>query len=137
TAVIDAMIEAIEAQGANAIPFFGYPDGVAFERLLLDADGKARANVALALLMRFADFSVTEQLAKLNIPVINAVTLYGRNEQEWLESPSGLSLFEGTFQVAVPEVAGLVAPTVVGSRERVLDTTTGLSIAVNSPISER
>src|SRR5690606_24887931 len=62
TAVIDAMIDAIEAQGANAIPFFGYPDGVAFERLLLDADGKARANVALALLMRFADFSVTEQL---------------------------------------------------------------------------
>ncbi|HWK55457.1 MAG TPA: cobaltochelatase subunit CobN [Hyphomicrobiales bacterium] len=137
TAVIDAMIDAIEAQGANAVPFFGYPDGVAFERLLLDENGRARANVALALLMRFADFSVTEQLAKLNIPVINAVTLYGRDEQDWLASNSGLSLFEGTFQVAVPEVAGLVAPTVVGSRERVRDNTTGLSIAVNSPISER
>ncbi len=137
TEVIDALIAEVEAQGANAIPFFGYPDGVAFERMLLDENGEARADVALSLLMRFADFSVTEQLAKLDIPVINTITLYGRSEQEWLESDSGLSLFEGTFQIAVPEIAGLIAPTVVGSREEQTDSATGVTIVVNRPITER
>jgi cobaltochelatase CobN len=137
TDVIDALVAQVEAQGANAIPFFGYPDGVAFERMLLDENGKSRANVALSLLMRFADFSVTEQLAKLNVPVLNLITLYGRSEAEWQESDSGLSLFEGTFQVAVPELAGLTAPTVVGSREQQTDPTTGVTIVVNRPIAER
>jgi cobaltochelatase CobN len=137
TGVIDALVAQVEAQGANAIPFFGYPDGVAFERMLLDENGKSRADVGLSLLMRFADFSVTQQLAKLNIPVLNLITLYGRNEQEWQESDSGLSLFEGTFQTAVPELAGLIAPTVVGSREQLTDPTTGVSIVVNRPIAER
>lgn len=137
TGVVDAMIAEVEKQGAEAIPFFGYPDGVAFERMLLDESGVARADVALSLLMRFADFEVTEALAKIDIPVINTITLYGRSEQEWREEASGLSQFEGTFQVAVPELAGLVAPTVVGSREKVFDDTTGISIVVNTPIASR
>ncbi|HTQ99053.1 MAG TPA: cobaltochelatase subunit CobN, partial [Candidatus Acidoferrum sp.] len=137
TAVIDAVIAEIERQGGEAVPFFGYPDGVAFERMLVDEQGHARADVALSLLMRFADFSVTQHLTKLNIPVINLITLYGRSVQDWQQSPSGLSQFEGTFQAAVPELAGLVAPTVVGSREKRVDAATGLAIVVNQPIPER
>src|SRR5690606_40438735 len=74
---------------------------------------------------------------KLDIPVINLVTLYGRSEREWRESRTGLSMFEGTFQVAVPELGGLVAPTVVGSREKIFDLETGLSIAASRPIPSR
>lgn len=137
TSVIDAIIAEIEAQGAEAIPLFGYPGHIAYEQLLLDENSESRADVALSLLMRFADFSASETLSKLNIPLLNMITLYGRSEQEWRESPSGLSLFEGTFQVAVPELAGLVAPTVVGSRERQTDAVTGVSIVVNTPILPR
>ncbi|MGV3590957.1 MAG: cobaltochelatase subunit CobN, partial [Gammaproteobacteria bacterium] len=137
TGVVDALIREVETQGAEAVPFFGYPDGVAFERMLLDDAGNARADVALSLLMRFADFEATASLAKLDIPALNMITLYGRSEQEWRESDTGLSLFEGTFQVAVPELAGLVAPVVVGSREKRTDPVTGISIVVNQPIAER
>src|SRR5690606_19650568 len=113
TDIVDALIAEVEAQGAEVIPFFGYPDALAFERMLLDEEGNTRADVALALLMRFADFEASQTLDKLDIPALNMITLYGRSEQEWRESAQGLSLFEGTFQVAVPELAGTVAPVVV------------------------
>ena len=60
-------------------------------------------------------------LAKVDVPILNLISLYGRGEKEWRDSPMGLSMFEGTFNIAVPELAGTIAPTVVGSQERVTD----------------
>ena len=130
TALLNAVIAEIERQGGEAIPMFGYPSGVAFEELLIDESGDARADAALAFVFRFADFEASKSLEKLNIPVVSLISLYGRTEEEWRESAMGLTMFEGTFQVAVPELAGLVAPTVVGSQERVKDAETGLTIVV-------
>ncbi|HET7610069.1 MAG TPA: cobaltochelatase subunit CobN, partial [Gammaproteobacteria bacterium] len=137
TATLDAVIAEIEKAGGEAIPVFGYPGGVTFERLLLDENGAARADVGLAFLFRFTGPEAAESLSKLDFPVINLVTLYGRSAKEWRESRTGLSMFEGTFQVAVPELGGLVAPTVVGSREKILDLETGLSVVTNRPIPSR
>ena len=137
TALIDAVIAEVERQGAEAVPFFGYPDAVAAERMLLDEDGQSRADVVLSLLFRFAGPEASPILEGVDVPVINLISLYGRTEQEWRASATGLSMFEGTFQVAVPEVAGLVAPTVVGSQERVTDPDTGLSVVVRTPIPDR
>lgn len=136
-ALLDAIIAEVERQGAEAIPVFGYPDAVAFEKTLLDENGHSRADVALALTFRFADFEAWKTLAKLDVPVLNLIGLYGRSEKEWLESNTGLSMFEGTFQVAVPELAGLVAPTVVGSKEKTKDPDTGLTIVVTRPIQDQ
>ena len=137
TALLNAVIAEIERQGGEAIPMFGYPSGVAFEELLIDESGDARADAALAFVFRFADFEASKSLEKLNIPVVSLISLYGRTEEEWRESAMGLTMFEGTFQVAVPELAGLVAPTVVGSQERVKDAEIGLTIVVRQPIPER
>ena len=137
TALIDAVIAEIEGQGAEAIPVFGYPAGLAFETLLRHADGAPRADVALAFLFRFAGPEAAASLQTLDIPVLSLVSLYGRSEAEWRASAQGLSMFEGTFQVAVPELSGLVAPTVVGSQERVQDPETGLTIVVRRPIASR
>ena len=137
TALLDAVIAEVERQGAEAIPVFGYPAGLAFEGLLLDADGQARADVALAFVFRFAGPEAAASLQQVNIPVISLVSLYGRSEAEWRDSAEGLSMFEGTFQVAVPELSGLVAPTVVGSQERVEDPDTGLTIVSRQPIASR
>ena len=68
------------------------------------------------------------------MPVINLISLYGRTEKEWRASPLGLSMFEGTFNVATPELAGTIAPTVVGSQEKVKDPETGLTIVVRKPM---
>ena len=137
TALIDAVIAEIERQGAEAIPIFGYPAGIAFETLLRAPDGAARADVALAFLFRFAGPDAGESLRKLDIPVLSLISLYGRSEAEWRASAQGLSMFEGTFQIAVPELAGLVAPTVVGSKERRTDPDTGLTIVASQPIAAR
>ena len=135
--LLDRIIREIEKQGAEAIPFFGYPDSVAFQKLLTDESGGSRADVALSLLFRFADPQSSSVPDKLNIPVINLVSLYGRNEAEWRKSDQGLSMFEGTFQVAVPELGGLVAPTVIGSKEKVTDRETGLTMVVTHPIDSQ
>lgn len=137
TAVIDALIEQIERSGAEAIPFFGYPGAVAFGRMLIDDNGEPLADVALSFLFRFADFESSMTLEAIDIPVLSLITLYGRSEAEWRSSATGLSIFEGTFQVAVPELAGLVAPTVIGSREHSVDTGTGLTVIRTSPIASR
>jgi cobaltochelatase CobN len=137
TALLHSMIAQIERQGAEAIPVFGYPGAVAFERLLLDPQGNARADAALGFIFNFSDFNSAQLLGKLDIPVLSMVALYGRSEQEWRNSRTGLSLFEGTFQMAVPELAGTIAPTVVGSKERIRDQETGITTIVTQPIESR
>jgi len=134
TELIDAIVGQIEKSGAEAIPYFGYPDAAAAQRMLLDPAGKARADVSLELLFRFAGPEASPILEKTDIPSINLIGLYGRTEQEWRASSTGLTFFEGTFQIAVPELAGLVAPTVVASQEKVTDKDTGLTVVVRKPI---
>jgi cobaltochelatase CobN len=134
TELLDAVIAEIERQGAEAIPMFGYPGEVAAQRLLIDASGKSRADVVLGFNFNFAAPDSSSYLAKVDVPVINLISLYGRTEQEWRTSPQGLSMFEGTFNVATPELAGTIAPTVVGSQEKIKDPETGLTIVVRKPM---
>jgi cobaltochelatase CobN len=127
TELLDAVIAEIEHQGAEAIPMFGYPGEAAAARLLLDAEGKSRADVVLGFNFNFSGPDASTSLSKVDVPVLNLISLYGRSEKEWRSSPMGLSVFEGTFNVAVPELAGTIAPTVVGSQEKVIDPETGLT----------
>lgn len=80
--LLDSLIVEIERQGGEAIPMFGYPGAVATEKLLLDAQGQRRADVALSLLFNFSDTQAWKSLAKVDVPVINLVALYGRTEKE-------------------------------------------------------
>jgi cobaltochelatase CobN len=134
TELLDAVIDEIERSGAEAIPIFGYPGEAAAERLLLDERGTARADVLLGFNFNFSGPESATALAKVDVPILNLISLYGRSEEEWRASAVGLSMFEGTFNVAVPELAGTIAPTVVGSQERVTDPDTGLTIVVRKPI---
>jgi len=134
TELVDAVVTEIEKRGAEAIPIFGYPGAVATERLLRDGSGAARADAILGFFFNFSDPDSSSYLAKVGIPAINLISLYGRSEKEWRESPMGLSFFEGTFNVATPELAGSIAPTVVGSQEKVKDPDTNLTVVVRRPI---
>ncbi|HEV7692742.1 MAG TPA: cobaltochelatase subunit CobN [Hyphomonadaceae bacterium] len=137
TAMLNAMIAEVEKQGADAIPMFGYPGAPAADILLKDEQGKPRADVILGGNFQFADTDAPKIMEKIGIPVINLISLYGRTEKEWRESAQGLSIFEGTFTLAVPELAGTVAPTVVGTKEKIRDPKSGLTSVVTSPIEER
>ncbi len=136
TQLIDALIEEIERRGAEAIPLFGYPGAVAFQHLLGEGD-QARADVGLGLFFQFNDAEASKLLEKVGIPVINLISLYGRSEEDWRSSANGLSAFEGTFNMASPELAGTTAPTVVGTQEKVRDPFSGLTSVITSPIASR
>lgn len=136
TGLIDALVAEIERRGGEAVPLFGYPGAVATHMLLGEGE-QARADVALGLSFQFNDSESAKILERVGIPVINLVSLYGRSEADWRSSTSGLSAFEGTFNLASPELAGTIAPTVVGTKEKVRDPVSGLNSVITSPIAER
>jgi cobaltochelatase CobN len=135
-ALIDALIAEIEKRGAEVVPLFGYPGAVAFQQLLVSGDER-RADAALGLSFQFSDARAAEALEGVDIPVVNVISLYGRSEAEWRASTTGLSAFEGTFNLATPELAGTIAPTVAGAKEKVTDPVTGMTSVIVSPIQER
>ncbi|MEJ2411160.1 MAG: cobaltochelatase subunit CobN, partial [Novosphingobium sp.] len=136
TRLLDALIAEVEKQGTEAVPVFGYPGAAAFHKLL--GEGKdVRADAGLGLFFQFNDTQSSKILEQVGIPVINLITLYGRSEKDWRSSTQGLSAFEGTFNLAAPELAGTIAPTVVGTKEKIADPATGLNSVITSPIRSR
>ena len=98
TELLDALIAEIERAGAEAVPIFGYPGSVAHQRLLLDETGQPRVDAALSFLFNFADTEAWKLLAKVDVPVLHLVSLYGRTEKEWRESRSGMTNSKARFR---------------------------------------
>jgi cobaltochelatase CobN len=69
--------------------------------------------------------------------VIDAISLNSQSQAAWEKSPVGLDTFERSFQVGNPEMAGIIQPTVIASKERRLDKATGFEYIEEQPIPER
>ncbi len=137
TSVEDELIRTIEEKGFNAFVAFGYPEGDVVERLLIDSEGVPRVSGILSFLFRFSDFGAANSLEKCGVPVVNLITVYGKDGRTWEHDPEGLSSLEVSWQLAIPEIAGLIQPTVVSYRMRERDDETGFFIEQRKPISER
>ena len=135
--VEDDLIRALEEKGLNAFVAFGYPEGAVVERLLVDTKGVSRVSGILSFLFRFSDFKATNALEKCGAPVINLITVYGKDGKTWESDPEGLSSLEVSWQLAIPEIAGLIQPTVVSYRIRAKDDETGFFVEQRKPIPER
>jgi len=137
--VIQAVMSALEARGFNVAPAFGFPSEIPAERYFLDRQGQSRvvAIAALALKQGNVPDKVIPVMKRLDVPIINAITLYNQSRAEWEASPLGLSLAERSWQVSGAEFAGALAPTVIASKERREDKETGLSYVTEEPIPER
>lgn len=139
TATVAAMARAIEARGANPLPGFGYPNERAVEQLLIDGEGRSRVDAVLALAMKIgtAPDKIVPVLRRLDVAVVNAITLNSMTRAEWEASVTGLDLTERAWQVAGAEFAGAVAPTVVASKEKRRDEATGIDYLEETPMPER
>lgn len=139
TGLVDAIIDQLEAAGCNVLPVYGYPAEAAVERYLLDENGKARvqAVIGLALKVGMTPQRAIPVLTRLGVPVVDAITLGSQTREEWEHSPVGLSIFERSAMVGLPELAGIIQPTVVGSKERAIDGASGLDYVSVQPIPER
>ncbi|MEK7291009.1 MAG: cobaltochelatase subunit CobN, partial [Planctomycetota bacterium] len=89
--VEDELIRTSEGKGLNAFVAFGYPEDAVVEKLLVDSKGVPRVSGILSFLFRFSDFKATDSLGKCGVPVINLITVYGKDGKTWEGDPEGLS----------------------------------------------
>ena len=134
----DYIIERIEDEGFNVLPAFGRVHEV-LTSLLLDADQKSRVNLILAFSLKF--YSSLNQktdtaLSDLNVPVINAINLYSLAIDEWRKDPIGIPPLDVVWNVANPEISGLVEPTPLTGKVKVFDPTSQKTLFIHKPIKE-
>ncbi len=130
-AVPKAIADACLEQGVQPVVCFGQPGSKAVRELLLDDTGRSRVDAVISLHFKFTDKEAEAALAQLDVPVINAIRIYGRTVDEWRDSQQGLTSGEVAWQLAVPELGGLSPHHVVAGME---STRTGLEA---QPIRER
>ncbi|RJP33424.1 MAG: cobaltochelatase subunit CobN [Candidatus Omnitrophota bacterium] len=109
-----AIAREIANQGLQPVLVFATEGSQAVRNYLIDENGNRRIDAVISMHFKFADENAIEALSALNIPVINAIQIYGRTVEEWRDSTQGLSTSEIAWQLAVPELAGLSPPNVVG-----------------------
>jgi len=142
TKVLDAVIEGLEAAGFNVLPVYGIlPPEAAIEKIFFNPSmgglSRVRLVVAMGMKMGINPQITIPLLSKLNVPLINAITLYSQSKEEWEKSPVGLDIFERAWQVAMPEMGGIIQPTVIASKEKAIDEETGIEYIEERPIPER
>jgi cobaltochelatase CobN len=128
TRFIDAMIDALEAKGLNALPVFtsslrAGSDGASLPtglRYFVDAQGLHQA-VHIDVLINTTSFAMGEitagattpagwsvaALARLNIPVLQAMTS-GMTLQQWTQSIRGMTPLDAAMNVVLPEFDGRI-----------------------------
>ncbi|MDP3049531.1 MAG: cobaltochelatase subunit CobN [Thermodesulfovibrionales bacterium] len=139
TAHLDFLIDSLEKEGFNVLPVYGYPSESVVERFFFDEKGKSRVSLVVAMSLKIGlnPQVAVPLLSRLNVPLIDAITLYTQSKNEWEKSPVGLDIFERAWQVAMPEMGGIIQPTVIASKERAIDKETGIEYIEERPIPER
>jgi cobaltochelatase CobN len=139
TELLSAIEAAIERRGLKTLMAFGYPGDEVLPKLFMDSDGQSRIATLIGLTLKIGNVpeKIVPVLERLDVPVINAIALNNQSLSQWRESPIGLDLLERSWQVGLAEFAGTLAPTIVATRETVVDAQTGQTFALNMPIPER
>jgi cobaltochelatase CobN len=148
-AFIDAIIRAVEAQGANIIPVFHlrYKDAERGNRgadyivdhFFMDGD-RPRIDVLINPLMFSLTLVAPEYkalLPRLDVPFIQTMTCSAPFAQ-WSESVQGLPTMDVSYSAAQPEFDGALITVPCATREQeTVDPITGGLIAKYMPIPER
>lgn len=112
--VENVMMAKLEKAGFQPVMMFGFPNVNVLKKYLVDSlTSKCRANVVISGTFRFLDNEAVPWLTKANVPIINAIDIYGPTIDEWRADPKGLSSFEVSFQYAMPEFSGLAPNNVI------------------------
>ncbi|MBB3837000.1 cobaltochelatase CobN [Runella defluvii] len=109
----------IERKGFQPVMVFGYPSSKALKNTLIDTLLLKNKGVkaAISWFYKFPDSQAEKVLPVLDVPLVNAIDIYGNGIKEWERNKKGLSSTEVTWQMAIPEIAGMVQPTVIGGVE--------------------
>lgn len=135
---IPFLIERLEAVGFNVLPCFGR-DLETIGKFLLDSEGRARVEIVLAYTLKFSSAltpDLAARLRQLNVPIVSAINLYGATIDEWRQSPIGIGGSEVAWAIANPEVSGLIEPTPLSAKKKIVDVKSNKTFYVSEPIAE-
>jgi cobaltochelatase CobN len=139
TELLSALDTAMQTRGFNVVFGFGYPSDVALPKLFLDTNGQTRVESLVGLTLKIGNVpdKLAPLLTQLDVPMLNAIALNSQSRNEWERSASGLEFIERSWQIGAAELAGAVAPTIVASKEKLVDVATGQAYVMTMPIAER
>ena len=137
--LLESIVAALEARGLNVASAYGPTTESTAGRFFLSRDGRARvaAVVGMAIKIFNTPGKTIPVMRRLDVPVVNAITLSNQSLAQWEASPQGLSLSERAWQLSSAEFGGDIAPTVVATKERHRDAESGLSFVQDTPVPER
>ncbi len=116
TGHIDELVRRFEARGALPVVF--YHPTVAAEGALdvVIEDGRAAVDLLVNFQVMYQG-SRREDYARLDVPVLQAMTWRGGDADDWRESEVGVPMSGVPFYLAIPEYAGLTDPLMVAAIE--------------------
>jgi cobaltochelatase CobN len=139
TELLSALDAALNARGFNGLFGFGYPGDAALPALFLDTNRHSRVEALIGLTLKIGNVpdKLGPWLAQLDVPILNGIGLNSQSRAEWEASASGLDFIERSWQIGSAELAGAIAPTIVASKEKLVDVATGQTYVMTMPIPER
>lgn len=135
---MDKIIRRLEKENFNVIPCFGREKEI-IKKYMLDEDEQVRVDMILAFSFKFYNAQTPELgelLRKMNVPVFSAVSVYKDTIDQWRQSPVGIGAFEVSWSLAVPEISGLIEPTVLAAKEKIVDEKTKKTFFVSRHVNE-
>lgn len=114
-AVVDALVEALEARGIGVIPVFGWP----FPKLepFLFLDGQPQVKLILSTNLPMMAVENVQWLSGTGLRIINLITT-SEPYEAWVDSLQGLPPNRANIQIGTPERTGATEPMLVATTER-------------------
>lgn len=144
-ALLDATCAALEAREIQCFAALSRWGGASLEaiRILDDAIEPATLSGIISL----QDFTVgggegrrqvTEELTRLDVPVIKGLRLASRTVNQWQLSVDGIPSDKVHYKLAMPELQGISQPMVLATAEtEVIDERTGVALTLTQPVPDR
>ncbi len=133
---IDHIIHRLESEGFNVIPCYGKEEQIIRKYLL---KGPRPVDMVLAFSFKFYSAlspKLTALVEQLNVPIFNVVSLYKETLDGWRKSPVGVGQMQVAWSLAAPELTGIVEPTVLSAKEKIIDPVTEKSYFLSRLVEE-
>ena len=126
TSAINTLTRMLEANGFNVMVAYGRAEKAL--KFFLPVGGKRRVQIILSFSMKFhasLNARVHRYLREIDVPVINAISLYSRTIEAWRKDPKGISPVDVVWCMATPEMSGQIEPTPLMGKVKLKDKVTG------------
>ncbi len=144
-ALLDATCTALEARDIQCFAILSRWGGASLEAIrTLD---QAIEPATLSSIVSLQDFiigggegrrRVTEELTRLDVPVIKGLRLASRTANQWQLSIDGIPSDKVHYKLAMPELQGVSQPMVLATAEpEVIDEHTGVALTLTQPVPDR